>query len=160
MTKIITPEEAITIATKLNKQNKRIVLTGGCFDILHVGHITFLEKARKKGDLLFVFVEHDVTINQRKGHNRPLNRQIDRAKILSSLIMIDYVILLPTITENTMYDNLVIGIKPAIIATTAGDSNRFHKERQAKVIGAQVIDVTTLVQNQSTTKLITILNEL
>ena len=62
--------------------------------------------------------------------------------------------------SNTNYDTLVFGIKPAIIATTAGDINRFHNDRQAKQIGARVIDVTPQIADKSTTKLVELLNEL
>jgi len=160
MKKILTTQQSIQIATKLSKQGKRIVLAGGCFDILHIGHITFLERAKQQGDILMVFVEHDTTIKKTKGHHRPLNRQEDRATILAHLTMVDYVITLPARTDDASYDNLVMRIKPAIIATTAGDVNRSHKERQAQMIAAQVADVTPPVFNQSTTKLVNILKKL
>jgi len=160
MNKILSTNQAIEEANKLNKQDKRIVLAGGCFDILHIGHITYLDKAKKQGDYLFVFVESDASIKQRKGTNRPINTQDDRAHILAHLTMVDYVIKLPEFTDNRNYDDLVIQIKPAIIATTAGDSNRSHKERQAKLVKAKVVDVTDAIQNKSTTKVIEILEEL
>ena len=95
-----------------------------------------------------------------KGPNRPLNTQQDRAYLLSHLMLVDAVILLPALVDNAFYDNLVLQLKPAIIATTAGDSNRVHKERQAKQIGAEVIDVTPAIQNQSTTQLFSVLKEI
>jgi hypothetical protein len=70
------------------------------------------------------------------------------------------VIKIEPITNNNFYDQLVMQLKPAIIATTAGDLNRIHKERQAKSINAKVVDVTTPIKNQSTTRLIHVLNEL
>ncbi|MBI5122741.1 adenylyltransferase/cytidyltransferase family protein [Candidatus Roizmanbacteria bacterium] len=155
--KILTTEEGIKIANQLQSKNLKIVLVGGCFDILHIGHLTFLEEAKKQGDSLFVLVESDEHIKQLKGAQRPLNTQSDRAKLLSHLDIIDYVIILPPTTD---YDYLMQQIKPAIIATTAGDSNRMHKERQAKQIGAKVVDVTSEISNQSTTRLINVLNEL
>ena len=157
MDKILTTEQAIQQAKKLNKEGKRVVLAGGCFDILHIGHITFLEHAKTAGDSLFVFVENDATIKKTKGESRPINIQKDRTNILSHLDIVDVVIPLPA---NFDYDKLVIHIKPAIIATTKGDVNRSHKERQAKHIGAQVIDVTTPISNKSTSKIITLFNEL
>jgi glycerol-3-phosphate cytidylyltransferase len=160
MNKILSTKEAITLSAKLHQQGKTIVLTGGCFDILHVGHIAYLEEAKKLGDLLFVFLEDDTRIKKTKGDNRPLNTQEDRAKILAALSVVDYIIMLAPITDNTVYDDLVIQIKPAIIAATQGDPNRHHKERQAKMIGAKVVDVISPIQNKSTTKLINILNEI
>lgn len=159
-TKIVTPEQAINIAKQIRAQGSKIVLAGGCFDVLHKGHITFLEKAKQAGDILFLFVENDETIKKTKGEKRPFNIQNDRATVVSHLDIVDYVITLPPIYSNNFYDELVTKIKPAIIATTTGDASRFHKERQAKKINAQVIDVTELVENQSTTRLIKLLNDL
>lgn len=160
MNKIVITEQAVEISKKLRNANKSVVLAGGCFDILHIGHIRFLKEAKQHGDKLFIMLEHDDTIKQLKGPHRPLNPQKDRAEVLASLETVDYVVLLPKATGNTVYDNLVNLLKPAIIATTAGDTARSHKERQAKQIGAKVIDVTQLVTNQSTTKLVHILHEL
>lgn len=160
MNTLLTTDQAIELGTELSQANKRIVLVGGCFDILHMGHVTFLEKAKSQGDTLVVMVESDETITAAKGPKRPINTQTDRAKLLSALKVVDYVILLPTGMTNEAYDTLVFAIKPAIIATTKGDEHRNHKERQAAAIGAQVIDVVDLVQNQSTTKIVEILNEL
>lgn len=160
MNKILTTDEAIKISKKLHTQGKTLVLTGGCFDILHIGHIHFLESAKKEGGVLFVMIEHDKTIKRNKGEHRPLNAQSDRAAILASLTMVDYVILLPDSIADAFYDELVIQLKPAIIATTAGDPYRKHKERQAKLCDAKVIDVIQPIKNKSTTKLINILKEL
>lgn len=160
MTTIITTDQAIELGTALAQENKKIVLVGGCFDILHLGHLTFLEQAKTHGDSLIVMIEADETIAVSKGPKRPINTQNDRAKLLAALKVVDYVILLPPGMTNEAYDTLVFAIKPAIIATTKGDEHRNHKERQAAAIGAQVIDVVDLVENQSTTKVIEILNEL
>src|SRR5262245_40855320 len=127
MDKTLSADKAIQISTKLNNQGKRIVLAGGCFDILHIGHIAFLQKAKEQGDVLFVLIEHDETIKKSKGENRPINSQEDRSKILSHIDIIDYVVLLPNVKNDKTYDDLVINIKPAIIATTAGDININHK---------------------------------
>ena len=157
MKKILTSTEAAEVIPKLNKKT---VLVGGCFDILHIGHINFLQHAKKQGEVLLVMLEHDSTIKKRKGPKRPINTQQDRATILNSLEMVDYVILLPEQTDNTFYDELINQLKPAIIATTAGDPFRNHKERQAKQIGAQVVDVIRPVSNKSTTTLVHLLEEL
>jgi len=159
MAKIVTTKQIEKLTNELHQQNKRIVLTGGCFDILHVGHITFLEKAKKQGDVLLVLLEADETITSLKGPQRPINTQEGRAIILAALSVVDMVILLEPWMSDKAYDNLVILIKPAIIATTKGDGNRFHKERQAKISNAKVVDVTMHISDASTTKLITLLQE-
>ena len=160
MNKILTTDQAIRVSTQLSQQGKIIVLSGGCFDILHIGHIRFLKQAKEQGDVLLVMLEHDDAIKKRKGEHRPLNTQSDRAEILACLDMVDYVIILPAKTDDTFYNGLVNQLKPAIIATTAGDPTRAHKERQSKRIGAKVVDVIESITNKSTTKLISILREL
>ena len=159
MKQILTPEQAVTRAGQFHENEERIVLAGGCFDILHVGHAQFLEKAKAAGDTLFVFIESDAHIKQLKGENRPINNQQDRAYLLSQLRSVDYVILLPDQAEDTFYDDLINRLKPAIIATTAGDTHRSHKERQAAHIGAKVEDVLLPVHNQSTTKVLQLIHE-
>lgn len=153
MNKILKIGEAIEIAEKLRKQKKSIVLVGGCFDILHIGHLIFLENAKKQGDTLFVLLESDATIKKLKGKNRPINTQKDRASLLGALKAVDYVILLPSLITNDQYDEIVTQIKPSIIAVTKGDSSIRHKERQAKKVNGKVVVVTETIQDQSTTRL-------
>ncbi len=160
MNKIISIDDVATLGKKLQKQNKHLVLAGGCFDILHLGHVSFLNQAKSYGDILCVLLESDETIKKSKGPKRPINAQNDRALLLCALMMVDYVIKLPPNMTNTDYDALVFALKPAIIATTTGDSNRIHKERQATALQAEVIDVVEPVENQSTTRLIQVLNEI
>jgi FAD synthetase len=160
MDKSISIEQIGEISSKIHQQNKRIVLLGGCFDILHIGHIVFLEEAKKQADILIVLIESDETITASKGPKRPINSQDERAKILAALSVVDYVIVLKPNMDNKAYDDLVIALKPAIIATTSGDINRHHKERQAELVDAKVIDVTTPITDKSTTRLIRMLDEL
>ncbi|HSW48449.1 MAG TPA: adenylyltransferase/cytidyltransferase family protein [Candidatus Saccharimonadales bacterium] len=160
MNKILSIKNAVKLSKKLQNEGKKIVLAGGCFDILHIGHIDYLTKAKKQGDILFVFLESDENIKKIKDEKRPINTQADRATILASLSMVDYVIPLPLFRSHKEYDELVISLKPGIIATTKGDSAKSHKERQAGLIGAKVIEVTNQIVNKSTTKLLEILTEL
>lgn len=157
--KILNIQQAINVARELRKQNKSIVLGGGCFDILHIGHINFLKKAKDFGDYLFVLLESDEKIKNIKGKNRPINTQKDRAEILSSLYFVDYVIILPLLKTDLEYDDLISKIKPDIIATTKGDKQIAHKKRQASIINAKVINVIENISNQSTTRLIRLLSE-
>src|SRR5215469_17383103 len=106
MEKILSIENSTDLADKLHQQSKRIVLAGGCFDLLHIGHITFIEEAKKHGDMLLILLESDQTISESKGNNRPINSQDDRAKILSALSSVDYVILLKPHMTDKEYDDL------------------------------------------------------
>lgn len=89
--KIISINELAKVAQSLRAEGKRLVLTNGCFDLLHLGHVRYLQAARMLGDALAVGVNGDASVRALKGENRPLNRESDRAEILASLACVDYV---------------------------------------------------------------------
>lgn len=151
--KIINAQQAFKIANELRQQRKTIVLVGGCFDILHAGHLTFLEKAYQKGDILFVLLESDENIRIKKGEKRPLNNQKVRANILSTYPFINYIICLKGVTNDAEYDRLMVQIKPDIIVMTAGDSNTKKRQKQCEMIGAKLKFVDRILA-PSTTDLI------
>lgn len=155
MKKIITIEEAVTISGSLKEQGYRIVLVGGCFDILHIGHIIFLQKAKKQADILFVLLENDKRVHELKGEGRPVNLFSARAAALARLSSVDYIISLPAIMTNVDYDDLVKKIKPDIIAVTKNDLLLKHKKRSASMIQAKIICVTDRIGNHSTSNIIT-----
>lgn len=148
---ILSINQALKIAQDLHNQSKSIVLVGGCFDILHIGHINFLEKAKKKGDYLFVFLESDQKIKKIKGNQRPIFNQEQRAKILSSLKFVDFIILLPFFSKNINYDNLILKLKPDVIALTKNHSSLKYIKKQAKTISAKIAIVNEIIPNISTT---------
>lgn len=139
---------------KLQNKNKSIVLVGGCFDIIHLGHIRFLQKAKEQADILIVLLESDEKIKKLKGETRPLHTQTERAEILANIRSVDYIILLPDQTTNQTYEDLVKKIKPAIIAATQNDPGRIYKERQAEQIGAKVAYVIDYIPNKSTSTIV------
>ncbi|MDE2025837.1 MAG: adenylyltransferase/cytidyltransferase family protein [Patescibacteria group bacterium] len=147
---VISVNQAAQISQSLREAGKRIVLTGGCFDLLHVGHIKLLEKAKEAGDVLLVLLESDKKIAESKGNHRPIHTQEERAYILSSIRFIDYVICLPYFSSNGEYDNVVTKIHPSIIAVTEGDRGIEHKQRQAKSVDASISEVITYIPNKST----------
>lgn len=158
MKKILTINEAVKLAQELKKQNKTVVVAGGFFDILHLGHLRFLEESKKCGDYLFVLLEEDDKATTEKGIKRPINSQKDRARVLSALQSVDYVILLKNMVNNKSYDKLMVKIQPKVIATTYGDPNVCHKKRQAKLIDGRVVYVIKRVYNHSTTKYAGLIN--
>ncbi len=131
--------------------DKSLVLVGGCFDILHPGHNTFLLEAKKYGDLLIVLLESDQSVTKRKGTDRPINNETLRAANLLEQTPTDIVIILPFPFVDKDYDNLVTQIKPAIIATTKGDPYINHKVRQARKIDAELIEIIERLEKYSTT---------
>ncbi len=149
---VILKQQEVEILRKSLGQ-KKIVLAGGCFDILHKGHIAFLNAAKSHGDILIVLLESDAFISQKKGKRRPFHTQKIRAAILSSLRSVEYIILLDKMLQDYEYDRLVVLLKPAIIATTKDDPYKRHKERQAKLLNATVREVIETLPTQSTSTL-------
>ena len=96
----------------IKKRGKRIVFTNGCFDILHVGHVTYLAKARAMGDLLVVGVNSDSSVRRLKGKDRPINPESDRASVLAGLESVDLV----TIFDDDTPEKLITAVCPDILA--------------------------------------------
>ncbi len=90
ISKIKPLNEIISIVQKLKKQNKKIVTTNGVFDILHPGHVQYLEEAKNRGDLLVVGVNSDESVRQNKGSKRPINDEISRISVVAALESVDY----------------------------------------------------------------------
>jgi D-beta-D-heptose 7-phosphate kinase/D-beta-D-heptose 1-phosphate adenosyltransferase len=145
------------LKTFLSREGRgKIVLTGGCFDILHVGHERFLSEAKKMGDTLVVLLESDEKVKKLKGKNRPLFVQKERAEMLAALRSVDLVVLLPMMEEGDDYLNLVMKIKPDFIAVTENDPQFENKKSQAKKVGAK-LRVVPLIKRYSTSKFAKIL---
>jgi D-beta-D-heptose 7-phosphate kinase/D-beta-D-heptose 1-phosphate adenosyltransferase len=109
--KIKTRKELQNIVKDLKKEGKRIVFTNGCFDLLHLGHIRYLEKAKALGDILVVGVNSDHSIQSLKGSKRPILPEEERAEILSGLGCIDYI----TIFEEEDPLELISTLQPNIL---------------------------------------------
>lgn len=132
---IKTFDEIKTLASKLHSQGKKIVFTNGCFDILHVGHVKYLEVAKSYGDVLILGLNADSSVKKLKGPTRPINTQDDRAYILASLESVDYVVIFE---EETPYE-LIKLIKPHVLVK-GGD----YKGKE--VVGQDIADELKLVQ--------------
>lgn len=109
--KILKRTDAHNLGEKLRREGKLIVFTNGCFDILHRGHIEYLEYAKSQGDVLIVGINDDESVRRLKGHKRPVNKLEDRMYILASLYMTDFII---PFSEDTPYE-LIKEIRPHII---------------------------------------------
>jgi rfaE bifunctional protein nucleotidyltransferase chain/domain len=152
--KILETENISSEISILKKQNKNIVLVGGCFDILHLGHLLFLEAAKKEGNILIVLLESDANIKKRQGNNRPINNAHSRQIIVSSIKSVDYVIPLKGVTSDLEYDRLMSQIKPDVVAITEGDSQTEKRKIQCEETGTKLKTVIKLIDNNSTTALI------
>ncbi|MFH0755127.1 MAG: adenylyltransferase/cytidyltransferase family protein [bacterium] len=118
-------------------KDKKTVLVGGCFDILHYGHLSFLKKASKKGNFLIVALESDDFIKRTKNKN-PIHSQRQRAKLLAALKVVDMIILLPYLISHEEYFDLVKKIKPRVIAITENDPMAKNKQMQIDQIGGRL----------------------
>ena len=116
-------------------------------------HLQFLKKAKENGDYLIVVLESDEFIRKNK-REVPIHNQEERAEILSSLNMIDIIVLLPYFSSNEEYFNMVKTIRPKIVAVTEGDKQLKNKRKQIKEIGGQLKVVTPLLKKYSTRKII------
>jgi len=135
------------------KKNGTIVLVGGCFDILHKGHMEFLSLSKKLGTNLVVMLESDESAKKRKGKNRPVNTQEERAKVLSSLPYVDFILPIPHLKTDLEYYDLVKKLEPDIIAVTESDPAYNKKVEQAEMVGGKVVEVIKRLPH-STTQLI------
>ena len=143
---IKTVEEISILSDELKKRGKKVVFTNGCFDILHVGHVKYLEEAKSYGDVLIVGLNSDESVSRLKGPTRPVNNEDDRAYILASLEVVDYVV---KFYEDTPYE-LIKAIKPHILVK-GGDYE--GKE----VVGQDIADelrLVNFVEGKSTTNII------
>ena len=143
---IKTLKEITILSEELRVKNNRIVFTNGCFDLLHAGHVRYLETAKSFGDVLIVGLNSDQSVARLKGENRPINHQMDRAYILAALETVDYVVIFD---EDTPYQ-LIEAIKP-ITLVKGGD----YKDK--KVAGQEIVDELKLVkfiENKSTSQII------
>ena len=132
---IKTFEEIEKLASKLHSLGKKIVFTNGCFDILHVGHVKYLEEARSYGDVLILGLNADSSVKKLKGESRPINNQDDRAYILASLESVDYVVIFE---EETPYE-LIKLIKPHVLVKGGDYEGK-------DVVGQDIADELKLVK--------------
>lgn len=138
------------IASRLRAQNKKVVFTNGCFDILHKGHVSYLNVAKSFGDVLILGLNSDASVKRLKGESRPINCEEDRAYILSALECVDYVVIFD---EDTPYE-LISKVKPDVLVKGADYEGK-------TVVGSDIAKETKLVEfvnGKSTTNTINKIN--
>lgn len=134
MGKFISYKKLKEIIKEEKNTGKRIVLTGGCFDILHRGHIYLLKKAKEYGDVLVVNVVNDERIKMYKGEKRPINIAFRRAILVSKLEMVDYATIHPSIKKGPTTE-LALLIRPDVIAQSEGKWKSQDSKRLEKLLG-------------------------
>ncbi len=144
--------ELAGVSRKLRESGRRLVFTNGCFDLLHVGHVRYLQAAREKGDALVVALNGDGSVRALKGPTRPVNSQEDRAEVLAALACVDWV----TVFDTPRVDAVIREARPAVYVK-GGDytlETLDPGERAAlESVGASV-EIVCLVPGKSTTELL------
>lgn len=155
--KIISLEQLPAWRESLREAGKRLVVTNGCFDLLHVGHVIYLEQAAALGDLLLVGCNGDESVRQLKGEGRPLNPEADRALVLSALESVGSVVVFP---ERRAEDFLRLA-KPDVYVK-GGDytpETLDAGERVAVESGGGEVVIIPFVPGKSTTDIIQRMND-
>lgn len=150
--KLKSVEDLAAAREQAARENRRLVFTNGCFDLLHVGHVRYLQAARELGDALVVAINGDASVRRLKGPGRPVNREADRAEVLAALESVDFVM----IFQGERVSDLVRAIRPHIYVKGGDytiDSLNREEVAALREVGAD-IRILPLIPGQSTTAMI------
>ena len=142
--------ELNNLLKRLREEGKTIVTTNGCFDILHVGHVRYLEKTKSFADVLIVALNSDKSVKSIKGDSRPINNENDRAEVLSGLKSVDYVVLFD---EDSPIE-LLLEIKPDVYTKGADYTVETLPEAKPIMKAGGRIEFISFVEGKSTTSII------
>lgn len=154
MGKTVTQEEIVNIVAEGHKRGKTFVATNGCFDILHVGHVRYLQKTASLADYSIVMLNSDSSVRLLKGEGRPINNESDRAELLTALSCVDYVVLF----EEKSPVKLLEKIKPDIYTKGADYSLETLPERDVVLKNNIRVEFIEFVKGKSTTNIIEKIN--
>ena len=147
---LVKQTELQDLLSRLKSENKTIVTTNGCFDILHVGHVRYLKESAKYGDVLIIGLNSDSSVKRLKGESRPINNESDRAELLSELAFVDYVV----IFEEDSPVELLDEIKPDIYTKGADYTLDTLPEAKTVLKNGGKVEFINLVEGKSTTNVI------
>ena len=147
---LVTQDEINKIVKKGQEEGETFVVTNGCFDILHVGHVRYLEKTNEYADKLIVMLNSDKSVKAIKGESRPINCEADRAEILSSLRCVDYVVLF----DDNSPAKLLESIKPNVYTKGADYTLETLPERDIVLRNNIKVEFIEFVEGKSTTNVI------
>ncbi len=147
---VLTREEASEVVKKLKEQGKKVVFTNGCFDILHVGHLRYMNEAKECGDVLIVGVNSDDSVRRLKGPTRPINSEDDRAEMLCGLKAVDYAVIFTEDTPN----NLIEELKPSIHVKGGDYKKEDLPETEVVERNGGEVRILQLVDGKSTTNVV------
>ena len=147
--KILARADMVTERGNLKAAGKKLVFTNGAFDILHAGHVTYLQFARDQGDALCVGLNSDASVKRYKGDKRPVNSQEDRARVLAALACVDYVV----IFDEDEPKELIGEIVPDVLVKGADWAHYVSGRDIVEAHGGKVV-LAQLVEGRSTTNVI------
>lgn len=154
MGQVLRRENVAKFVENLHKSGKTVVATNGCFDILHVGHVRYLQKTKSFADYLIVLLNSDKSVRSIKGDSRPINNENDRAEILCALSCVDYVVLF----DETSPRNLLDEIKPDVYTKGADYTMETLPEADIMRKNGTRVEFIEFVEGKSTTGIINKMN--
>src|SRR2546423_9625710 len=148
--KILSIDELRKERARLRAEGKRLVFTNGCFDILHVGHVRYLQSARELGDALLVAINSDAAVRELKGAGRPVMNEQERAELLAALSAVHYV----TVFDDISPRSLIAELLPDVLVK-GGDYklNEIHGREEVERAGGRVISLP-FIEGASTSSVI------
>jgi rfaE bifunctional protein nucleotidyltransferase chain/domain len=157
--KVLSWDELRDVRDRLRREGKVVVSTNGCFDLLHVGHVRYLQQARALGDVLIVGLNSDASVQALKGRQRSLVAQDDRAEVLAALACVDYVVIFDELTPNYLISVLQPDVHCKGGDYAAGRGKPMPEAEIVKQYGGRV-EILPLQAGYSTTHLIERIREL
>lgn len=151
--RVINLDEAAKLSAKLKSAGRKISATNGCFDVLHLGHLKYLEKSKELADVLIVGVNADQSVKQLKGNSRPIHSEQDRAELLAGLKPVDYVVIFPELDAC----NFLEAVKPDFY-TKGGDYTpealeKWPEYSTASKLGCKIV-LVDFIEGKSSTKIL------
>lgn len=154
--KIMTVGQIRVKVEELHKENKKVIATSGCFDIIHAGHVMYLQKAAECGDCLIVFLNSDFSVRRLKGDKRPIVSEDSRALVVAALEMVDYV---GVFDEDTPCEALSI-VRPDCFVKGGEYKDKHIPEEKILAANGGTVKYIDMVQGKSTTNIVERIKEI
>src|SRR5712664_609381 len=148
--KILSQDQLLGVRQSLRADGKTLVFTNGVFDLLHVGHVRYLAKARELGDVLLVAINSDRTVRELKGEGRPITNEGERAEILAAIRQVDYVTIFDDISPRALITQLLPDV---LVKGGDYDLDEIHGREEVEAAGGRAVSLP-FVEGASTSAII------